>query len=440
MEKLSARKIKPGSGIFFDFTGCKLNRHDIELMRSQSEKLGLHPVKDIAEADVVVLDTCCVTIKAARSSRSMIRRYRRLRADSYIVVTGCYSEIEKEEVRTLGVDMLIHNSHKEEFINFIGREIEFPQLTAENKQEIKAGGIVDHFFAESSLQSRPYLKIQDGCNFFCSYCIIPFARGLPRSVPKAEVLAQVRLLAAGFPEMNLCGVNLGRYSDGADYGLYELLCDVVGVPELGKIRLSSIEPVDMDDRMINLVIESDKICKNLHIPLQGGTDRLLSEMGRRYTLAQYREIVTRIKTRNPDFCLGADVITGFPGETADEFSQVLENVRSLPLDYLHVFTYSPRPGTVAEKMPDQVSGEDKKQRTALLYQLSAEKFRAFKESQLGKQTMVVIERGRFDKCLKGLSTNYLPVYIETGDDSLVLKEHKVLLKQLFSDGLLGEIC
>lgn len=448
IEKLSTRKIKPNSGIFFDFTGCKLNRHDIELLCAQAETLGFRALKTPDEADIIVLDTCCVTNKAARSSRAMIRRYRRLRSQAYIVVTGCYSEIEKEEVRHLDIDLLIYNAHKLKFINFIHAEIadvESDEIgchgnNSENGDKSNLDDVGWYsFYEKTRWQSRPHIKIQDGCDFFCHYCIIPFARGVPRSVPRNDILTQVRLLASTAPEINLCGVNLGRYNDGVNYGLYEILSDVSLVLGLKRIRLSSIEPLDLDDKMLRLILENKKFCAHLHIPLQGTTDKTLTAMGRRYSFAEYSGIVQKIKDSNPNFCLGADVISGYPGESEEDFSQGLENLKNLPLDYLHVFTYSVRPGTVAAKLAHQVSGEEKRRRTNLLRLLSDKKWQSFLAGQIGQRTTVVIERGRFGKHLKGLSSNYVPVYLESCHDDLVLQELELVLKDFWADGLLADL-
>jgi threonylcarbamoyladenosine tRNA methylthiotransferase MtaB len=430
MEKISDRKIMAGGAVLFDFLGCKLNRYDIELMRTQAEALGFKTAKKKQPADIIVVNTCCVTNKAARSSRALIRQYRRNYEDAYLVVTGCYSQIEQDEVRELGVDLLVPNNEKEEFYRFLQGEIA-PDSPFEE---------IPLVMDSARLQSRPFLKIQDGCNHFCSYCIIPFARGNPRSVGKEQVISQVEQLAPHFPELNICGLNIGLYKDGEGYTLLELLKELEAVQSLGTMRIASIEPLTVTPELLQFLITSKKICRHLHVPLQGGADVLLKSMKRRYSMAEYESLVNQIKEQDSSICIGADVITGFPGESDEIFEQVYENLKRLPLDYFHVFTFSPRAGTVAEKMEDQVPGEVKKERTTKLCELSDLKMKQFAESQFGVPTTAVVERGHFDgERYHALSNNNIPLVIYSKQADLALQNLKVIPVRWEKERVVAEI-
>jgi len=430
MAKLTSRKIAQNSTILFNALGCKLNKYEIEVMRSQAEGLGLSVLFNQKNADVIVVNTCSVTNQASKDSRRMIRKYRNSNPESYIVATGCYAQTDSEEVKELGVDLLLSNLDKEKFFSHIANDIE--DFDGKVNQ---SSSIIDNV----QFQSRPFLKVQDGCNAFCSYCIIPRARGRSRSTSVDDVISQVKELAPSYPELVLSGVNLGQYeSDGV--GFFELLQKICAVDELQLLRISSIEPLDLSDEVLDFMISHPKICNHLHISLQGAQNELLHQMRRKYTVEYYLSRLERIKSQDPDFCIGTDVITGFPGETKEMFEEGLQNLQKFPLDYFHVFTFSSRDKTVAAKMGNHIEGPEKKVRNRILTQLSNEKKESFKQSQLNKTVYGVVERqSPAPGYVKALSTNYLPVILQGDSDKLKLKKIKMKIEEVSQDKIFASL-
>ncbi|MBW7877439.1 MAG: tRNA (N(6)-L-threonylcarbamoyladenosine(37)-C(2))-methylthiotransferase MtaB [Candidatus Cloacimonetes bacterium] len=429
MQKLSDRKIQNSATISFDMVGCKLNKYELEVMRTQAQKLGLIPVNGV-QSDVVVINTCSVTNEASKDSRRMIHRYRRENDSAYIVVTGCYSQTDLEEVKAQGADLILSNFEKEKFFDFIRVDIE--NLDLKDNSFTTLLNTVE-------FQSRPFLKIQDGCDAFCSYCIIPRARGRSRSISRTEVLEQVNRLSRIYPELVLSGVNLGQYEDGEGYGFLHILQDMVKIPTLKKIRISSIEPVDVTDELLDFVLGEPKICRHLHIPLQGAENNLLTQMRRKYTIEEYTNKLQRIKRHDPSFCLGADVMVGFPSEDSSVFDAAMKNLEAMPLDYMHVFTFSSREKTVAERMESLNTPQQRKERNRLVTELSHQKKKKFLESQLGKVLPAVVERSGESSFQKALTDNYIPVILEKSSDDLSLQSVSVRITELGSDKVFGEI-
>ncbi len=429
MQKLSDRKIQKSATISFDIVGCKLNKYELEVMRTQAERLGLVPVTG-AKSDVVVINTCSVTNEASKDSRRMIHRYRRQNDSAYIVVTGCYSQTDLEEVKSQGADMILSNFEKEKFFDFIREDIENLDLK---------DNISSTLLNTVEFQSRPFLKIQDGCNAFCSYCIIPRARGRSRSISRTEVLDQVSRLSQTYPELVLSGVNLGQYEDTEGYGFLHMLKDMVRIPSLKKIRISSIEPVDVTDELLDFVLGEPKICRHLHIPLQGAEDNLLKQMRRKYTIEEYTKKLLRVKAYDPDFCLGADVMVGFPTEDESVFEKSLANLRLMPLDYMHVFTFSAREKTVAENLDSLNTPKQRKDRNRMVTELSQARKKSFLESQLGKILPAVVERSGTLSYQKALTDNYIPVILNKTEEDVSLQLVRVLITEVGSDKVFGEL-
>ena len=404
MKKFSSRRIQKNSTVLFNSLGCKLNKYELEVMRSQAEKLGLVPLFKQNTADVVVINTCSVTNQASRDSRKMIRSYRRKNEDAYIVVTGCYAQTDSEILDSLDIDLWLENHEKDSFFKCIA-----PEVNDLETKTVPEKSVLDSI----KFQSRPFLKVQDGCNAFCSYCIIPRARGRSRSLEAQTVIEQLEELVPSYPEIVLTGVNLGQYKDG-NIDLLELLKKAVEVPKLGRIRISSIEPVDLSPSLLEFLVLHPKICNHLHIALQGAQNDLLKAMRRKYTIEEYTERLHFIKQTNPEFCLGTDVIVGFPGEDENCFEEGFKNIESMPLDYFHVFTFSSREKTVAEKLPNHIENPIKKSRNRRLTELSNIRKEAFMNRQVGRQLEVVVEREQpAPGYFKGLSSNYVPVIFES---------------------------
>jgi len=433
MEKLSDRKIEKHSSVLFDSIGCKLNKYEIEVMRSQAEELGLVPLfqqpgRD-PKANVLVINTCSVTNQASKDSRRKIRSFRKHNPDSYLVVTGCYSQTDLEDVKKLGVDLILSNHEKESFFEKIQADIK----NYEGKS-LPDNGIIK----QVEFQSRPFLKIQDGCDAFCSYCIIPRARGRSRSTRPTQVLEQIRQLAPRYPEIVLSGVNLGQYGLDLGTNLLELLKEICRIEELRRIRISSLEPQDLKPNILDFLVKNPKICNHLHLPLQGAHDQILPAMRRHYSLKEYQLLLESIKSQDPSFCLGTDVMVGFPGETDSIFEESIRTLQNFPLDYFHVFSFSPREKTVAAKLKDQIPSPVKKQRNKVLTELSSRKRNEFLQSQINCVRQAAMERrSRVSGFISGMTDNYIPVIVPGDEEKLGLQDLRVKISEISDSKVLA---
>ncbi len=363
---------KKVAGITF---GCKVNQYETSCILDDFIKDGYRIVNFDQPADVYIINTCTVTNRTDYKSRNAIRKalaQKKKITKIKVIVTGCYSQRNYNKIMELGnIDLVVDNNSKSrilECINHVNalnfRDIlEVPEF-----EEISTTSMID--------RTRAYIKVQDGCDYYCAYCAVPYARGHSRSRKKENVLKQIQKLAAeGYKEFVLGGINLGLYGreQNDNYYLSELLTDIEKIDDVKFIRLSSIEPQLFSDDLLTFFRESKKICPHFHIPLQTGCDEMLSHMGRRYTVNDFSNTIQNIISIFPDAAIGIDVIAGLPGETEELFQKTKEYLVSLDFTYLHVFPYSRRPGTRAEKMSGQVHGNDIKRRTKLLTKLSAKK-------------------------------------------------------------------
>jgi len=389
--------------------GCRASQADGAALQAGLAAKGLAPTSAAADADVVVLNTCTVTSTADDELRQVVRRIHRERPQARIVVTGCYAQRAPEEIAMLpGVAMVVGNSHKTHIPDLlVGAGLPY-------HGQIHVGDIFEQrdFLSAPVVdalgdRTRPNLKIQDGCSNRCSFCIIPFVRGRSRSASPEQVIAEVRRLAETHSEVVLSGINLGRW--GRDLSsrvrFVNLLRRLLDETPVERLRLSSVEPMDWSDELLDLVAGSSRIAKHVHAPLQSGSDRVLRRMHRRYRPVHYANRIRAARERMPDCALGADVMTGFPGETEAEFEESRAFIESLPFTYLHVFTYSERPGTPAAEAQGSVPMPVRKQRTHILREVSRRKNLEFRRSLVGRALSVVtIEDGRV-----GLSDNYVKV-------------------------------
>ena len=387
--------------------GCRASQADGAALEAALAARGLSQASGAGAADLVVLNTCTVTATADDEVRQTVRRIHRESPDARILVTGCYAQRAPEEIAALpGVWLVAGNSHKTQIPELIS-------TTAPYHGQIEVGDIfAQHDFLSSPVEdalgdrTRPNLKIQDGCNNRCSFCIIPFVRGRSRSAPADSVVEQVRRLAEKYKEVVLSGINLGRWGRDLDYKLrlVHLVRRLLNETAIERLRLSSVEPMDFSDELLALMTESPRIADHVHAPLQSGSDRVLRRMHRKYRPRHYADRITKARALMPDCAVGADVMTGFPGETDEEFEESRAFIESLPFTYLHVFTYSERPGTPAAEAPAQVSMEVRKHRTHVLRELAASKHRSFRASMVGRTlSAVTIQDG------KALSGNYLKI-------------------------------
>ncbi len=414
------------------------------------------------KADVYVINTCTVTNTGDKKSRQIIRRAIRTNADATVVVTGCYAQIAPDEIAAIqGVDLVVGNDRKTkivELVEQVQRE-QHPYQSVGNILKTREFEEMDVPFFEE--RSRANLKIQDGCNNFCTFCIIPYARGLIRSRKPESILAQARKLAkAGYREIVLTGIHTGGY--GADlqgYRLAHLLQDLEQIDELYRVRISSIEASEIDDHLIEVLGTSRKVCKHLHIPLQAGHNQVLRKMNRHYTVEQYADKLAKLRRALPDVAITSDVIVGFPGETDAYFDATEAFIREQQFSQLHVFPYSPRKGTPAARFPDQVSEAVKEERVHRLLALSESLTLEYARQHQGKAVEVVVEEpyheesrnsapgrgpdGRPGYWLTGHAENYLkvafPVPADVQPESLMGEVCKVILTEVGSQLQLGEL-
>lgn len=403
--------------------GCKVNQYESAGIIEKLIERGfiIVPFSDLA--DIYIVNTCTVTGKTDYQSRQLSRRAYRKNPKASIIVTGCYAQIAPREISKLpGVAAVVGNSEKENIPDIIQNMIKGEQqtLVGDISQARSISGLTVTKFPG---HTRAFLRIQDGCNFFCSYCIIPYARGRSRSLPEKDVLDQISMLGdSGHKEIVLSGIHLGVY--GGDLSpptnLLNLLRKIEENKMVERLRLSSIEPAEITDVMISHIRNSKIICRHLHIPLQSGDNKILSLMKRNYNTVFFRNLLKKLLDSLPDIAIGIDVMVGFPGEGEKEFENTLEFIEELPAAYLHVFPYSERPGTQSEKLPGRVKDDIKKKRGEILRKLGKKKRDAFVERFVGKRLSVLIEdkRDRNTDLLRGFSENYIPVLITNGNPSL----------------------
>jgi threonylcarbamoyladenosine tRNA methylthiotransferase MtaB len=398
--------------VAFYTIGCRLNQADSALLCVRLEEHGCRSVEiDTAERiDLIIVNTCTVTGNAARKSRQTARKLKKDHSDACMVITGCSAEIENSFwVDESWVDLVLPNPEKKNIITHLNGLLS--DKTAANLEFSPQQNVDQLFYEEAGasfpFKSRAFLKIQEGCNNFCTYCIVPYARGRERSRSRNEVLADFRrLLKNGFREIVLVGVNVSTYNDNG-CKLFDLLAEMCREPGAYRIRLSSTEPHLGNMKLIDVMAENPKICRFLHLSLQHGSDTILKSMNRKYTTAEYAEFITEAKQRIPGIHLGTDVIVGFPGETDALFTESADFIRCMDFSNIHIFTYSPREGTPAAKYPDQIPAQIAKIRYQALTEIAETAKLKFVRSQLKLQQQVIFERCNRDGLYEGWSDNYI---------------------------------
>jgi threonylcarbamoyladenosine tRNA methylthiotransferase MtaB len=372
--------------------GCRATQADGAALEAQLAERGLAASATADAADLVVLNTCTVTAEADHDARAAIRRVHRENPAARILVTGCYAQRAPEALSKIpGVTWVVGNSHKTQIADLLADPTPYHgQILIGDifeTRDILTAPILD----ANGDRSRPNLKIQDGCHNRCSFCVIPFVRGKSRYVGADEVVAQVRAIAATYQEVVLSGINLGRWGreSGSQMRLPDLLLRLLAETPIRRIRLSSVEPMDFSDDLLGLMAASPRIAKHVHAPLQSGSDAILRRMHRKYRPRHYADRVAKARQWMPDAAIGADVMTGFPGETDDLFEESRQFIDAMPFTYLHVFTYSERPGTAAVTLPGAVPMPVRRERNRVLRELAARKNAAFRHSLLGREFTAV---------------------------------------------------
>ena len=420
--------------------GCKLNFSETSTIGNQFLKNGFSVVDMKEKADVYVFNTCTVTESAEKECRQLVRRVLRNNPNAYIIVTGCYAQLRADEISAIdGVDAVLGSNEKFEIFSIL-KDFEKKDLSCvyvSPNDELNKFGLASSTDADT--RTRAYFKIQDGCDYKCTFCTIPLARGKSRSMePQLAVEEFTRLVKQGYKEIILTGVNVGDYGKSFGLSFYDLLKKLVNVNGEFRIRISSIEPNLLTDEIISLTAESDKICKHFHIPLQSGSNTILKSMQRRYTAEDYREVILKAKNRIPEVGIGVDVITGYPGETENEFMETYNFLLDLPVSYLHVFTYSERPDTKAITLQNSVDPAERKRRNKMLRILSDKKKIYFYNQMIGKNLDVLFESGNEDGTINGFSSNYVRVQNKY-DESLTNQICKVGAKEVRNGLVYGEI-
>ncbi len=400
--------------------GCRATQADGAALESLLAAKGLDAIGERAAADLVVLNTCTVTASADDDVRQTIRRVHRENPAARILVTGCYAQRAPQELAALpGVEWVVGNSHKTQIADLVtlGGDAGTPY-----HGNIHVGDIfAQHDFLSAPVEdaagdrTRPNLKIQDGCNNRCSFCIIPFVRGRSRSAPADRVVEQVRGLARRYREIVLSGINLGRWGrePGSSMRLAGLIRRLLAETEVERLRLSSVEPMDFSDDLLGLMASSSRIAKHVHAPLQSGSDRILRRMRRKYRPRHYADRILKARALMPDAAIGADVMAGFPGETAADFEESRRFIECLPFTYLHVFTYSERPGTPAAEDADPVPMGVRRERSRILRELAAVKNSEFRTRMVGRTLSAVT----LNEPGAALTENYLKVKLSAPRES-----------------------
>jgi len=409
--------------VAFYTLGCKLNFSETSSIGRLFQNAGYEPVAFNEKADVYVINTCSVTDHADKKCRKVVKEALKHSPGAYITIVGCYAQLKPKEISEIeGVDMVLGAAEKFNIIEHINELTKQPKTIIHN-QPISETNIFVPAFSIGD-RTRTFLKVQDGCDYSCTFCTIPLARGASRSGKISDIVKQAEEIAAsGIKEIVLTGVNIG------DFGLQNgerkesflnLIKALDHIEGINRFRISSIEPNLLSDEVIRFVAGSKRFVPHFHMPLQSGSNKILGLMRRRYRRELYVERVNTIKSLMPDCCIGVDVIVGFPGETREDFLETYQFLNELPISYLHVFTYSERENTIAAQMESSVPGASRSERSKMLHILSEKKRRLFYEQQLGKQAEILFESDQKNGLMHGFSPNY--VKVETPYDPLLINE------------------
>lgn len=419
--------------VSFFTQGCRANQSETSALKQSLISHGIQVVPFEAPCDIVVINTCTVTEKGDADTRRLIARLRREKPGTEIVLIGCQVETLKESLLEIpGVKGVIGNQDKMKLGDILLNQVYREKALIEDIQCLPFTH--DHPAMDTEL-TRANLKIQDGCNNFCAYCIVPYVRGRARSREYENLLAEVdKLLSAGYREIVLTGINIGNYLH-KDKALIDVIKGILSRKGDFRLRISSIEPHPQIEEIVTLMEQNPRLCRFLHIPVQSGCDTLLTLMGRRYTTAEFSRLVLSIHKRLPDCCIGTDVIVGFPGETKSRFDETRELFKNLPLAYFHVFSYSERPGVKSLALPEKVDAAGIKERSAALRALSTVKRKKFMERFLNQKARILFEEEKQGYWF-GLTDNYMRVMVKTAGE-LRNRFETVLLEKISGQNIIG---
>jgi threonylcarbamoyladenosine tRNA methylthiotransferase MtaB len=422
--------------VAFYTLGCKLNYSETSTISRQFQKAGFDTVEFTDKADVYIINTCSVTENADKKCRRVVKEALKHSPQAYVTIVGCYAQLKPEEISNIpGVDMVLGAAEKFMITDYITDLTKQPKAIVHNKPIAETKDFVESYSYGD--RTRTFLKVQDGCDYSCTFCTIPLARGSSRSDTIENIVKQAREVAAsGVKEIVLTGVNIGDFGIRAgnkEDAFLNLIKALDEVEQINRIRISSIEPNLLSNEIIEFVAHSKRFVPHFHIPLQSGSDKILGLMRRRYKRNLYAERVAKIKELMPDCCIGVDVIVGFPGETREDFLDTYNFLNDLNVSYLHVFTYSERENTLAAEMPNTVPGSQRADRSKMLHILSEKKRRSFYETQLGKCFEILFEADHKEGYLHGFSKNY--VKVKTEYDPLKVRDLRMVkLESIAADG------
>jgi threonylcarbamoyladenosine tRNA methylthiotransferase MtaB len=400
--------------VAFHTLGCKLNFAETSTIARTFPEERFERVSADSHADIYVINTCTVTDAADRKCRQAVRKFTHRNPDAFIAVVGCYAQLRQEEAAAIeGVDLVLGTYEKFDVASYIDSIEKHTAPEIHSCERVGTGEFISSWSAGD--RTRSFLKVQDGCDYHCSYCTVPLARGDSRNPPIASVISEAKqIVGSGVKEIVLTGVNVGHFGKSTGETLEQLLMQLVKVEGLQRLRLSSIEPNLVTDPILDLMASGKVLLPYIHMPLQSGSDRILGLMRRRYRREVFRDRVLSIREKIPLAGIGADVIVGFPGETEEDHADTYGFLESLPLSYLHVFAFSPRPGTPAADMPGRVSKQEKEKRSRQLIRLSGNRRMQFMRNARGTVHEVLLEKRGPDGMVAGLTGNYIRVLVPWG--------------------------
>ena len=422
--------------VAFYTLGCKLNFSETSTISRLFQDAGFAKVEFEDTPDIYVINTCSVTENADKKCKQLVKKALKINPEAFVTILGCYAQLKPEEIAKIpGVDLVLGANEKFDILNYIEStdKVSETQVSYKNIKETK------DFIPSFSIgdRTRSFLKIQDGCDYFCSFCTIPLARGKSRNASITETVKEAQKIAStDVKEVVLTGVNIGDFGQGEEENFHQLIQELDKVEGINRFRISSIEPNLLNNEIIDFcLIRSDRFAPHFHIPLQVGNDRILKAMRRKYERSLYEERVNTIKNFRKDCCIGVDVIVGFPGETDEEFLDSYNFISKLDISYLHVFTYSERANTSAPKLGETVPMEKRKERSKMLHILSEKKKRAFYEENIGTERTVLFESEEENGIMFGFTENYIKVKSPFNTE-LINTFQKVSLREIDRDGIM----
>lgn len=436
LQNLNMKKVS------FITLGCKVNQYDSDAMRTLFIRRGYKQAENSEIADVYVINTCSVTSIGDKKSRQVIRKIRRNNPGAIIAATGCYAQVAPEVLEKMGdVDVIVGHQNRNKIVDYI-EEAELKDKTINAVRDIMSVREYENLEVdpEGEIKARAFVKVQEGCDNYCTFCIIPYARGRLKSRKQQDAVKEIsNLVEKGYREVVLTGIHLGNYGKDLKDGtsLSTLISELLKIPDLLRIRLGSIESVELSEELINIIKNEKRVCKHLHLPLQSGSDAVLKSMNRHYRLKQYKSLISTLRKEIPDLALTTDLIVGFPGETEENFKETLDTLRELKFSGIHIFPFSKRTGTPAAMYPNQITNEEKKKRVHLVQSLENEISKEYRTKFLNK-TIQVLAENKKENFFEGFSEEYIRVMMK-GDFIERGHLYSVVVDEVTNEGLIGTV-